>query len=90
MKTIYKYALSTEDTQLIDMPRHAQVLTVQTQRGEPQLWALVDPHAELETRKFYTYGTGHPIDAGNLMDHVGTYQLRDGQFVFHVFAEVPE
>ena len=30
----------------ISMPRHAQLLHVETKDGQPSLWALVDPKAE--------------------------------------------
>ena len=46
MKTIWKWTLQPETT--IDMPHGAKLLAVQEQRGEPHLWALVDPGAETD------------------------------------------
>jgi len=82
MKTIWKYALDFQT--IVDIPKGAKVLTVQEQRGDPQLWAIVDPDAETEKRTFIIYGTGHnmPDDPG---EYVGTFQQLGGNLVFHVF-----
>lgn len=86
MKTIYKYPLPIEDVVSIDMPVGAEVLTVQMQRGEPQLWALVpiDTWAPKERRLFRVAGTGHPIGS-KVRRYIGTFQLLNGDLVFHVF-----
>ena len=84
-KTIWKYDVPMEDYFEIDMPKDAQILTVQTQNGEPKLWALVNLDITiLEKRKFRHSGTGHPITDDN-MDYIGTYQLHGGGLIFHVF-----
>lgn len=46
MRTIWKFpvVMPMEDNQFsVEMPQGAEVLGVQTQRGSPQMWALVDP-----------------------------------------------
>ena len=85
--TIWKFELETTDKQTIEMPVDSEILTVQTQNGEPCLWALVDPAAEKETRTFEVFGTGHTLhyDMGITKDYIGTYQLNSGALVFHVF-----
>lgn len=87
---IWKFPLATTDRQIVNLPVGAKVLAVQTQFDEPQLWALVDVDAGEKTsgRAFLTYGTGHQHE-GIDGDYVGTYQLRGGCLVFHVF-EVPQ
>ncbi len=82
MKTVYKYPLAIESS--IPMPEGAQVLSVQTQHGQVQLWALVDPDATPVSRKFRIVGTGDPIkgDPGVFID---TFQMSGGDLVFHVF-----
>jgi hypothetical protein len=82
MKTIWKWTLRPETT--INMPHGAKLLAVQEQRGEAQLWALVDPGAKTYPRTFRVYGTGHdlPDDPGQ---YVGTFQMNGGALVFHVF-----
>lgn len=87
MKKIYKYNLETVDKQSFMIPKGSQVLTVQIQNGEPKLWILVDPKETTRRLKtFYVRGTGNPID-GEIGTYIGTYQLRDGALVFHVFEE---
>lgn len=79
---IWKWSLMALDAQTLLMPKGAQVLSVQMQNDIPQIWALVDQNAPLETRIFNTYGTGNPMpDAVGRF--VGTFQLM--QLVFHVF-----
>ena len=83
-KTIWKYDVPIEDYFEINMPKDAQILTIQTQNGEPKLWALVNPDNATEKRIFRHSGTGHPITDNN-MDYIGTYQLHGGELIFHVF-----
>ena len=89
-KTIWKFNLKATDTQTIEMPAGAVVLTVQVQNGTPCLWAMVDPEESASKRIFKTFGTGHQIDNSRNVPllFVGTYQLLDGNLVFHVFEYV--
>ncbi len=85
MRTIWKFPVDT-DRFTLKMPKGAKLLSVQTQRGEPQLWALVDPAAPMVERRLATVGTGH--DMGRKVDDaefVGTFQLHCGTLVFHLF-----
>ena len=82
METIYKYELAQAETQTIDMPEGAKVLTVQVQRGCPCLWALVESTNPLVARHFRIYGTGHSFVHG---EYIGSFQLMGGDLVFHVF-----
>lgn len=61
MLMIFKYPIPIEDHFTLELPKDAKILTVQVQREMPQLWAVVDPEAEKETRHFRLSGTGHPI-----------------------------
>ena len=85
MKTIWKYELETLDLFGLDMPIGAEVMTVQTQNGKPYLWCLVDARNNKETRTFITYGTDHQISGTEHKTYVGTYQLADGDLVYHLF-----
>ena len=85
---IWKWTLDVIDLQYVQMPRGAKVLSVQMQGGAPQLWALVDEKETQEPRAFTTYGTGHPLP--EVLDYgrfVGTYQVHNGELVFHVFEQ---
>lgn len=87
MQKIYKYPLKTADVQMVEMPKGATILCVQTQGETPCLWAEVNPKAEKICRAFVTYGTGHPLDDGTAKHYIGTYQLRGGALVFHVYTD---
>jgi hypothetical protein len=82
VRTVWKFSMPSRGP--IRMPKGAEILAVQTQHNEPQLWAKVDPHAELEDRYFEVVGTGHPIIEPKAQ-YVGTFQLSSGDLVFHVF-----
>lgn len=84
-KKIYKYPLTIEDVQGVLMPTGAQVLCAQTQGGKPYLWAIVDPDLPDEVKKIRIVGTGHPMVGVNVERYIGTFQMADGRFVFHVF-----
>ena len=84
MKTIYKYPLIIGD-QDIEMPKGAQILTVQVQNDMPCLWALVAPSNPPELKRITVAGTGHNIFEVDLLAYVGTFQLHGGELVFHVF-----
>jgi hypothetical protein len=87
-RRVYKYLLSVDDEVWVSMPGKAKVLTVQEQRGEPYLWALVDPEAPTLQHRFRLAGTGHDIAWQGNMVYRGTFQLRGGALVFHLFEYV--
>jgi len=66
------------------MPEVATVRHVGVQNEKPYLWALVNPKSPEYNRVIITKGTGHPIKAFS-GKYVGTYQLKNGALVFHVF-----
>lgn len=82
---VWKFPLEATHEQYVEMPEGAIILTVQVQRGQPCLWASVDPGREREWIRIFRVGTGCP---GPLEDwhYAGTYQLHDGSVVYHVFA----
>jgi hypothetical protein len=85
MKTIWKWTLAPKIT--VDMPKDAQILAIQAQNDEPQMWALVDPQAEMCKRTFNVYGTGTNVP-DNPGVYRGTFQLSGGALVFHVFETI--
>lgn len=84
--TVYKYPLPLGDVVEVEMPAGAQILTVQTQHGQPCIWAMVTPDAPPVVRRFRVAGTGH--DLGEVGAYLGTFQLLEGAFIGHVF-EMP-
>ncbi len=88
-QTVWKFAIPIGDEFSLTMPGGAKILTVQTQFDQPFIWALLDPSAPIEMRHFRLAGTGHPVSAGDRLKHVGTFQLRGGELVFHLFEKLP-
>lgn len=62
MFTVRKYPIIGPYAE-IEMPKGAKILHVHAQRGNPCIWALVEPDRKPEKRRFYSYGTGMEIDA---------------------------
>ncbi len=85
MRTIYKYPIKLVDEQAVKMPRGASILHVALQRDILCLWALVQPDQPPEERTIIIVGTGH--DADDLGRHIGTMQVANGDFVWHVFEK---
>lgn len=83
--TIWKFAFAITDRFSIQMPQGATVLHVDNQRGTTVLWAMVNPKAKVVERKFRLAGTGHVIDDAKPEQHIGSFQMRDGLLVFHLF-----
>lgn len=81
-KEIWKFPLGDGMEQRIDMPMHAEILTVQMQHGHTCLWAMVDPENVKRPRTILIVGTGHdvPQDARR---YIGTVQ--HDLFVWHIF-----
>ena len=86
MKSIWKAELTVTGEITVRVPKGAKALCVQVQRGKPCVWFVCETTAELEERKVYIYGTGHPLESptGN---YIGTFQLEGGALVFHAFAD---
>lgn len=86
-QVIFKYPLNHGDYP--QLPAGAQPISVGCQGSTLVLWALVNPGAELRTRRIRIFGTGHECDtvAGRFL---GTVQMPSG-LVWHVFdcGEIP-
>lgn len=87
MKTIHKYVITPKKL-LLEMPKGAEILTVQSQHESACIWALVDSEAPLEDRHFDVVGTGQPIEeTGIKRKYIGTFQLGGGALVYHLFEK---
>jgi hypothetical protein len=84
---IWKWQLDLTDTQGLSMPVGAEILSVQVQDRDIQLWALVDETQPNEWRFFAIHGTGQamPEKPGKFL---GTVQLNSNLVVLHVFEVV--
>ena len=90
MKTIWKYKLEVTDSQTIEVPKGGKILCVQTQDGIPFLWIEVDSDLPSVPRYFEIFGTGHEIryDMAVQREYIGTFQMRSGTLVFHVYEYI--
>jgi hypothetical protein len=88
MKIVYKYPIEFDGHFTLMLPRGANILSVQMQGSIPCIWALVDPDEPEAARTFKLYGTGHPIAAPDTLQFVGTFQVDEGMFVFHLFEVI--
>lgn len=90
MLKVFKYPIKPDDYFEVSLPQGSQILTVDNQFENPNIWALVDPEKPMVTRTFRLAGTGHPIDhtQGDLFYH-GTIQLMGGALIFHLFELMP-
>jgi len=88
-RKIYKYILEVTDEQIKELPAGAEFLHVGIQGSYPssiQLWAIVDPSADPEQRRFIIHGTGHPVARSlHASAHIGTVITPGGHLVWHVF-----
>lgn len=90
MEKIYKYAISIDDIQTIQLPKDSVILTVQNQFERPFVWVLHDLEKEREEFILEIFGTGHPIEPINLdkyngRRYIGTFQMGGGSLIWHVF-----
>jgi hypothetical protein len=74
----------------LDLPIGAWVLKIDEQHSKITLWALVDPTAEQETRRFLVQGTGHEITAvDSIEDLLYMDTVKCGPYVWHIFEIAP-
>lgn len=85
---IFKYPISVTDSQAVDMPEGAQILTIQVQRNQLCIWALVDDDVPPVPREIHMRGTGHDCNGVERLRYISTFQMMEGSLVFHAF-ELP-
>lgn len=86
MKKVFKYTLNsdTREETVLDIATGAEILDIQVQNRQPQLWVLIDPsETTKELRTFKFIGTGDEIDDNAIF--VKTVLLGGGSTVLHLF-----
>lgn len=87
-KVIWKFELSVDNLS-IEMPKGAEILSVQVQNNKPCIWALVDPKAPMKEKVIEVFGTGKEVPCDGISrTFIGTFQLQDGMWVFHLFERI--
>jgi hypothetical protein len=75
----------------IEMPRGAQILSLQMQGSIPVLWAIVNPKKEKRKYVFHVFGTGYEMEDYEKKHYVyvGTVQQsRLVTLVWHIFEVI--
>ena len=101
MRTIYKYEIPLQDYFTLELPKNAEILTVQAQLTEvkelyekaerPFIWAIVEVDSNetmiLQKRFFRLSGTGHNLDKDfyRIKKYIGTFRIVQHGLVFHLF-----
>jgi hypothetical protein len=88
LKRIWKYTLDTRGggPTSVRLPAGAEILSIQAQRSDINLWALIDDDiTDKLARRFQVYGTGWDIKE-RVIKHWATLQC--GSFVWHVLEVV--
>jgi hypothetical protein len=87
MLTIHKFPIPVRGQFTLRIGRPGTILAVQPQRDEVCAWAVVDPAAPPEERRFRIFGTGQPIAGADLerLQFLATVQV--GGQVWHVFED---
>jgi len=85
MKTIHKFPITITDRFTLNLPKGAQILSLQPQHDQACLWTLVDPDQPKEARLFRLFETGDEVEEADRLSFVATFQIHGGSLVFHVF-----
>lgn len=85
LTTVFKYPLEITNRQIIKMPLNSKILSIQTQKGKLQLWALVHLDNEMVEREILIYGTGHKQEDIHENTYIGTVLMYQNQLVWHIF-----
>jgi hypothetical protein len=84
-RVVWKYELPEPGDHALELPFGAEVLSVACQGDRLCLWALVEPDAPKELRRFRVLGTGWEFERAGRVKFVGTALMQDGALVWHVF-----
>lgn len=86
--TVHKFAVFP-GRNVLRLPPGASILSVGDQGGTIQVWVRLDPEAQAEDRVIQVFDTGWDIvePDDTYLHFINTVQV--GNFVFHVFEEVP-
>lgn len=84
-ETIWKFPLKLQHEQEIEMPAGAKILTVALQKDIICLWALCNPDVPKQKKEIVIFGTGQPIHENLTLKYIGSVQVCNGDFAWHVF-----
>jgi len=83
-RVIWKYPLGNSAFQSLDVPMDYKILAVQLQRNIPCLWIEVQSDNPKERLDLVINSTGLGLCVFSDV-YIGTFQLFDGQEVYHLY-----
>ena len=86
MRKIFKYELSPEKNSLLTY-KNAKFLAVQVQKNIPYIWVEVDSEEDMASYTYYLIPTGSDFPSDNSLNYLGTFQIYNGDLVFHVYIK---
>lgn len=86
MLKIWKYPISMEDSQTIQIPVDAEILSVKLQHNKPVMWVKLDTEASKVVRHFTLYATDEILPP-RIGKYIDTFQMHNDNLVFHVFED---
>lgn len=91
MLKIWKYEIYIKDEFTLQIPKGAEILSIDTQNDVGYLWILVDADKPFEDREFCLFGTGQSItiDRQDLY-FIGTFHQGYGVLIWHVFERLTQ
>jgi hypothetical protein len=97
-KVIYRYPIKLVEEQEIEInglqedyryvSAKKQIIKIDTIRGIPSMWCLVQPNAPKRKVKLHLYGTGWEMSEDILrQNYLGSFILKDYGEIYHVFID---
>ncbi len=87
MRTVHKFPLEIKRN-VLDLPAHSILRSVQVQRGTPCVWIELDDNLPKFKRLTLVFiGTGHevPYAEKQSFEYLDTFQMYEGELVFHLY-----
>jgi len=87
-RTVFKYSLEIVGKQVLNLPKHPELLCVREQYGSLVLYAEVSKGVrDYEDITIIIIGTGHAVPNENLV-YIDTVLTDNGALVWHVYKQV--
>lgn len=92
MKTILRYTVPLGPVADVPMPAGAAVISAAPSRRRDdglEVWAVVDPDAAAETRRFHVFAPGAEIHPDQDGTFVATVDTHEGGYTWHLYDGGP-
>ena len=75
-----------EDSDIIEISVRDQVIKVDTIRGIPSIWCILDEGRPLRRLKLNLYGTGLEAPKAKPENYLGSFMIMDSE-IYHIFID---